>query len=85
MINKNLVKWKLKLIASKRRVLITHLVAEASNLFLFDDATHIGCFRQTRLLMDYTKSSSNDDIKPRTWSFIDSKNSVTLCQRHMSN
>ena len=44
---------------------MTHLVAEANDLALFDDVMRIGCFRRTGLLMDYTKSSSDDDIKPQ--------------------
>ena len=65
MIVENLKKWESKLIASERRFLITYLVAEVNNLALFDDVTRIGCFRRTGLLVDYTKSSSNDDIKPQ--------------------
>ena len=44
---------------------MTHLVAEANELALFYDVMRICCFRRTGLLMDYTKSSSDDDIKPQ--------------------
>ena len=45
---------------------MTHFVTEANDLALFDDIMRIGFFRQTGLLIDYTKSSSNDDIKPQS-------------------
>ena len=44
---------------------MTKLVTEANGLALFDDSMRIGCFRRTGLLMDCTKSNSDDDIKPK--------------------
>ena len=44
---------------------MTNFVAEAKDLALFDNCMRIGCFRRTGLLMDYTKSDSDKDIKPQ--------------------
>ena len=63
MTNDNLKKWELKLIASERRVLAAHLVAEANDLALMDDHMRVGCFKRTGLLIEYTKSKFDDDIK----------------------
>ena len=65
MTDENLEKWESKLTASERRVLMTHLVAEANDLALMDDRMRVGCFKCTGLLMDYTKSEFDDDIKPK--------------------
>ena len=64
MTNNNLEKWESKLIVSERRVLMTHLVAEANNLALMDDCMRVGCFKHAGLLMEYTKSKFDADMKP---------------------
>ena len=64
MTDNNLEKWKSKLIVIKRRVLMAYLVAEANNLSLIDDYMRVGCFRRIELLIEYTKSKFDDDIKP---------------------
>jgi len=53
MTDENLEKWESKLTASERRVLMTHLVAEANDLALMDDRMRVGCFKRTGLLMEY--------------------------------
>ena len=44
---------------------MTNLVAEASDLALIDDRMCVGYFKRTGLLMEYTKSKFDDDIKPQ--------------------
>ena len=64
MTNNNLEKWESKLIVSERRVLMTHLVAKGNNLALIDDRMRIECFKHIGLLIEYTKSKFDNDIKP---------------------
>ena len=49
--------------ASQSRVLMTDLVAEANDFALLDDYIRVGDFRRAGLLMDYTTSDNDDDIK----------------------
>ena len=63
MTDENLEKWESKLTASERRVLMTHLVAEANDLALMDDRMRVGFFKRTGLLIDYSKSEFDDDVK----------------------
>ena len=63
MIDKNLEKQELKLTASKRRVLITDLVAKGRNLALMNDCMCVEYFKGIELLIDYTKSEFDNNIK----------------------
>ena len=61
----NMEKWEGKLTASERRVLLSHLVAEATDLAMKDDKMRIGCFKRTGCLMTYHPSDMDNDIKPQ--------------------
>lgn len=51
--------------ASERRVLINHLVTNANDEALHNDTMRLGCFTRTGGLMTYTKSESDNLIKPQ--------------------
>ena len=59
----NMLKWEGKMTASKRRVLINHLVAEATETVVKKDEMRVNCFVRTGSLLHWTKSESDDLIK----------------------
>ena len=61
--------------ASERRFLINNFIAEATDVTIKKDDLHIGCFKRTGCLMHFTKSDSNNKIRPQS---VVSKMDVTL-------
>ena len=61
----NMLKWEGKMTASERRVLINHLVAEATEKVVKKDEMRVGCFVRTGSLLHWTKSEADDLIKPQ--------------------
>ena len=60
----NMLKWEGKMTASKRSVLINHLVAEATENATNKDEMRANCFVRTGSLLHWTKSEVDDSIKP---------------------
>jgi hypothetical protein len=65
MIDDNLQSWEGKMKASERRVLMTNLVAAATEECLKNDDMRVGCFQRTGCLMELHKAASDDLIKPQ--------------------
>lgn len=51
--------------ASKRRVLLSHLAAEAADMAMKDDEMRIGCFRRVGCLITHHPSDEDNEIKPQ--------------------
>ena len=60
-----MLRWEGKMTASERRVLINHLVAEATEKVMKNDEMRVNCFVMTGSLLQYTKSEADDLIKPQ--------------------
>ena len=60
-----MAKWEGKMTASERRVLINNIVAEANDVTMMNDGARVGCFLRTGCLLEFTKSSNDDKIKPQ--------------------
>ena len=61
----NMLRWEGKMTASERRVLINHLVAEATEKVMKNDEMRVNCFVRTGSLLQHTKSEADDLIKPQ--------------------
>ena len=61
----NMKNWEVKLTASDQHVLLSHLVAKATDLAMKNDDMRIGCFRRTGCLLTYHPSVKDDEIKPQ--------------------
>ena len=51
--------------ASEYKVLINNLIAEATDATIKKDDLRIGCFDRTWCLMHFTKSDTDDEIRPQ--------------------
>ena len=61
----NMAKWEGKMTASEFRVLINYIVAEANDITMRNDNARVGWFLRTGCLLEFTKSSNDDKIKPQ--------------------
>ena len=61
----NMLKWEGKMMASKGRVLINHLIAKATEKVLKKDEMRAGCFARTDSLLQWIKSEAGNLIKPQ--------------------
>ena len=60
-----MAKWEDKMTASERRVLINNIVAEANGVTMMNNGVRVGFFLRTGCLLELTKSSNDDKIKPQ--------------------
>lgn len=65
LIEENMEKWEGRMTASERRVLMSHIVAAATETVLKDDESRVGCFVRTGCLLEFTRSDNDDLIKPQ--------------------
>ena len=55
LIEENMEKWEGRMTASERRVLMSHIVADATETALKENESRVACFVRTGCLLEFTR------------------------------